>query len=69
MDLEQPTQAVSESDQTRRQALERFGKYAAAASAFTVLLRPSDGSAASRKGGGKGSGRSKGKSRKSNGHY
>jgi len=43
-------------DQSRREALKRFGRYAAAAPATMVLLQPRDGSAA-RRGGGGGNGR------------
>ena len=58
--------ADKSTDQTRREALEKFGKYAAAASAFTVLLRPHDGHALPGKAHGKAKGRQKSRDKR---HY
>jgi hypothetical protein len=44
--------ADTPTNQTRREALKRFGRYAAAAPTIMVLLQPRDGQAAKRRGGG-----------------
>jgi hypothetical protein len=45
--------ADTPTSQTRREALKRFGRYAAAAPTVMVLLQPSVGHAGGRRGGGR----------------
>ena len=53
------TFSESQASQSRRQALKKFGRYAAVAPTVMVLLEPSEGHA--RKGRGKGRGRGRGR--------
>ena len=68
-----PMDEVSESldaSQSRREALKKFGRYAAAAPTAMVLLEPRESHAGRRKGGGRGrKGRGWGRGKGGDSHY
>ena len=61
--------AAGATDQSRREALKLFGRYAAAAPVAMVLLQPRESLAGKGKGRGKSRGKGKGKGKRKGWHY